>query len=244
MRPPILFPLFAETRTLAGIGPKLQKLIARVAGTKLVDLVFQLPTGVVDRSYRPSLADAETGRIATVLLNVLDHLPSRIRSQPYRVRCSDETATIELVFFHGDADYLNRSLPPRSRRLVSGRIERYGGRLQMPHPDYIVAPDEASQLPLHEPVYPLTEGLPAKSMAKAVRGALDKLPRLDDWLDTSLRKSRGWPDFFDAMQAAHAPSHQGDLDANTPARQRLAYDELLANQLALLMIRTNMRTGR
>src|SRR5215472_9935057 len=244
MRPSILFPLFAETRTLAGVGPKLQKLIARVAGTKLVDLVFQLPTGVVDRSYRPKLADAETGRIATILLNVLDHLPSRVRGQPYRVRCSDETATIELVFFHGDADYLNRSLPPRSKRLVSGRVERYSCRLQMAHPDYMVAPEEAAQLPSYEPVYPLTDGLPAKSMAKAVRGALDKLPRVADWLDAALRKSRGWPDFFDALQAAHAPSNPGDLDANMPARQRLAYDEMLANQLALLMIRANMRTGK
>src|SRR6516165_9762657 len=169
MRPSILFPLFAETRTLPGIGPKLQKLIARVAGTRLVDLVFDLPTGIVDRSYRPKLVEAEAGRIATVLLNVLDHLPSRVRSQPYRVRCSDDTATIELVFFHADPDYLNRALPPRSKRLISGRVERYSGRLQMPHPDYMVAPEDSAQLPLHEPVYPLTEGLPAKSMAKAVR---------------------------------------------------------------------------
>ena len=244
MRPSILFPLFAETRTLPGIGPKLQKLIARVAGTRLVDLVFDLPTGIVDRSYRPKLVEAEAGRIATVLLNVLDHLPSRVRSQPYRVRCSDDTATIELVFFHADPDYLNRALPPRSKRLISGRVERYSGRLQMPHPDYMVAPEDSAQLPLHEPVYPLTEGLPAKSMAKAVRGALDKLPRLDDWLDPALRKSRAWPDFFDALHAAHAPVHEPDLDPNTPARQRLAYDELLANQLALLMIRANMRGGK
>jgi ATP-dependent DNA helicase RecG len=244
MRPSILFPLFAETRTLPGIGPKLQKLIARVAGTRLVDLVFDLPTGIIDRSYRPTLVEAEAGRIATVLLNVLDHLPSRVRSQPYRVRCSDDTATIELVFFHADPDYLNRSLPPRSKRLISGRVERYSGRLQMPHPDYMLAPEESAQLPLHEPVYPLTEGLPAKSMAKAVRGALDKLPHLEDWLDPALRKSRAWPDFFDALHAAHAPVHEADLDPNTPARQRLAYDELLANQLALLMIRANARAGR
>ncbi len=222
----------------------MQKLIARVAGTRLVDLVFDLPTGVIDRSYRPKLAEAEAGRIATVVVNVLDHIPSRARNQPYRVRCSDDTSTIELVFFHGDPDYLARALPLRSKRLISGRIEQYNGRLQMPHPDYLLAHDDASQLPLHEPVYPLTEGLPAKSMAKAVRGALEKLPRLKDWLDPALKRTRAWPDFYDAVQAAHAPSKEVDLDPNTPARQRLAYDELLANQLALLMIRANMRTGK
>lgn len=244
MRPSILFPLFAETRTLPGIGPKLQKLIARVAGTRLIDLIFHLPTGVVDRSYQPKLSEAEAGRIATVVVNVLDHLPSRVRNQPYRVRCSDDTAVIDLVFFHADGDYLGRTLPLRAKRLVSGRIERYSGKLQMPHPDYIVAPEEAAQLPRHEPVYPLTEGLPAKSLAKAVRAAVDKVPSMPDWLDPALRKSRTWPEFLDALQAAHAPSRETDLDFNTPARQRLAYDELLANQLALLMIRANMRSGK
>src|ERR1700679_719042 len=118
MRPAILFPLFAETRTLPGIGPRLQKLIARAAGTRLVDLIFDLPTGVIDRSYRPRLIDAEEGRIATFTLNVLDHLPQRDARQPYRVRCSDDSATIELVFFHANVDYLLRALPPRTQRLV------------------------------------------------------------------------------------------------------------------------------
>src|SRR5476649_1414337 len=131
MRPSILFPLFAETLTLPGVGPKLEKLIGRVAGTRLVDLALDLPVGVVDRSYRPRLIDAEAGRIATVTVNVLDHLPRRDPRQPYRVRCSDDTAFVELVFFHGNTDYLTRTLPPSSKRLVSGRVERFGTKLQM-----------------------------------------------------------------------------------------------------------------
>ena len=162
MRPAILFPLFAETRTLAGIGPKLEKLIARVAGARLVDLIFHLPAGVIDRSYRPRLIEAETGRIATLTLNVLDHVPPHDRRQPYRVRCSDETSMIELVFFHGHADYLQRMLPVGSQRVVSGRIEHFQGRPQMAHPDYILTPDEASEMPLIEPIYRLTEGLRAQ----------------------------------------------------------------------------------
>ena len=134
MRPAILFPLFADTRTLPGVGPRIEKLIARVAGTRLVDLIFDLPSGVIDRSYRPKLIAAEAGRIATVTLNVLDHIPSRDRRQPYRVRCSDDTAVIDLVFFHANADYLEKTLPPGQRRVASGRIERYKDRLQMPHP--------------------------------------------------------------------------------------------------------------
>src|SRR6476661_9181295 len=176
MRPAILFPLFAEIRTLSGVGPKLEKLIAKVAGGKLVDLIFDLPAGVVDRSYRPKLAAAEAGRIATVEVTVLEHKPNRVKSQPYKVLVSDETALMELIFFraHGNsmADYLAGLLPTGARRVLSGRIERFKDRLQMAHPDYVVAPD--GHFPLHEAVYGLTEGLTPRPMAKAVRGALDK----------------------------------------------------------------------
>ncbi|MBU6298925.1 MAG: ATP-dependent DNA helicase RecG [Alphaproteobacteria bacterium] len=244
MRPSILFPLFAETRTLPGIGPRLEKLITQIAGKRLVDLIVDLPTGVIDRSYRPKLIAAEAGRIATVLINVLDHLPPRDRRQPYRVRCSDDTATIELVFFHAREDYLNKTLPVGSQRLISGRIERFNNKLQMPHPDYVVPPDQDAELPLHEPVYALTEGLPGKSLGKAIRGALEKVPALPEWQEPSYLKVQNWPLFADALRKAHAPAHEADLAPTTPERSRLAYDELLANQLALILIRARMRATK
>src|SRR5664279_2638217 len=130
-RPPILFPLFAEIRTLGGVGPKLEKLISGLIGPRLVDLIFDLPVGLIDRSYRPKLANAEVGRIATVNVTVLKHVPSRDRRQPYRVHCSDETSMLELVFFHAHADYLNKQLPVGASRIVSGKIERFRDTLQM-----------------------------------------------------------------------------------------------------------------
>src|SRR5580704_17603181 len=186
MRPAILFPLFASIRTLAGVGPKLEKLIAKVAGPLLADLIFDLPVGVIDRSYRPKLKDAEPGRIATVAVGVLDHVPPRVKSQPYKVRVSDETALMDLVFFRADAKYLMEFLPQGSQRIVSGRIERFKDRLQMPHPDYVV--EDAAALPQHEAVYALTEGLAAKSLAKAVRGALEKVPTMPEWQDPAFLK--------------------------------------------------------
>jgi ATP-dependent DNA helicase RecG len=241
MRPTILFPLFAETRSLPGIGPRLEKLIARVAGTKLVDLVFDLPVGVIDRSYRPRLIDAQEGRIATFVVNVLDHIAPRDRRQPYRVRCSDDTAIIELVFFHAQGDYLARTLPVGQKRLISGRIERFNNKLQMPHPDHVLAPDEADTLQLHEPVYRLTENLPAKSLGKAIRASLEKVPATPEWLDKEFLRARGWKSFTEALAAAHEPESDADLEPTTPTRTRLAYDELLANQLALVLIRTKLR---
>ncbi|HKQ45227.1 MAG TPA: ATP-dependent DNA helicase RecG [Rhizomicrobium sp.] len=244
MRPAILFPLFAEIRTLSGVGPKLEKLIQKVAGPRLVDLIFDLPVGVVDRSYRPKLSAAETGRIATVEVTVLEHRPGRVKAQPYKVMVSDETSLMELVFFRAHADYLAGLLPVGTRRLLSGRIERFKDRLQMAHPDYVVAPEEGTAFPLHEPVYGLTEGLTLRPMVKAVRGALEKCPALPEWQDPAFVKQRKWDDFGAALAAAHAPAHDSDLEPSTQARQRLAYDELLANQLALLLIRANLRGGK
>src|SRR5579871_348750 len=202
MRPPILFPLFADVRTLEGVGPKLSQLIGKVAGPRIVDLLFHLPVGLVDRSYMPTLHEAGEGRIASVLVNVLDHVPRRDSRHPYRVRCSDETSMIELVFFHGRHEYLARTLPPGTKRLVSGRIDRFGPRLQMVHPDYILPPEEADRLPLFEPVYRLTEGLPAKTLFNAVQGALARVPQLPEWQNAKFLAQRRWPSFDDAATAA------------------------------------------
>src|SRR5215471_18242651 len=194
MRPAILFPLFADIRTLPGVGPKLEKLIAKVAGSRLVDLVLDLPVGVVDRSYRPKLSAAEQGRIATVEVTVLEHKPNRVKAQPYKVMVSDDTSLMELVFFRAHADYLAGLLPVGARRVLSGRIERFKDRLQMAHPDYVAAPEEIASFPLHEPVYGLTEGLTARPMAKAVRAALEKVPVMPEWQDSAFVKQRKWQD--------------------------------------------------
>jgi ATP-dependent DNA helicase RecG len=244
MRPPILFPLFADVRTLDGVGAKLAQLIGKVAGLRIVDLLFHLPAGLIDRSYTPRLADADAGRIATVLVNVLDHVPRRDSRHPYRVRCSDETSMLELVFFHGRLEYLARLLPPRTKRLVSGRIDRFGSRLQMVHPDYILSPEQADRMPLFEPVYRLTEGLPAKTLSNAAQRALARLSDLPEWQDAKFVAARRWSSFKDAMHAAHTPKRTQDLEPLAPSRARLAFDELLANQLALELVRKRQRSQK
>src|SRR5262249_700439 len=151
--------------------------------------------------------------------------------QPFRVRCADDTSAVELVFFHAKQEYLARQLPPGAKRIVSGRIERFGNKLQMVHPDHIVAPQHADQMPTHELVYPINENLSGKALAKAVRHALEKLPALTEWQDKAFLAARGWPSFDEAIRAQHAPKNESDLEPNSPSRGRLAYDELLANQL-------------
>jgi len=241
VRPEVLFPLFKPITSLKGVGPRVAELIARAAGPNVVDLCLHLPTGLVDRDYRPSVAAAESGRIATLTVKVLEHMPGQGR-RPYRVLAADGTGDIDLVFFHARADWLLKQLPPGETRIVSGQVERFQGRPQMAHPDYIAAEGEAADLPRHEPVYPLTAGLAPKTLRKAIEGALAATPALPEWLDPALMRREGWSGWRDALAAAHAPTARADLEPDAKPRQRLAYDELLANQLALALIR--QRRGR
>lgn len=241
MRPEILNRLFRPTTALAGVGPRIAKLIERLAGPRVIDILFHLPREIIDRQVVPSISGAPSGKIATLALTVLKHEPARVKRQPYRIRCSDGTEELTLVFFHAREDYLRRVLPEGALRLVSGSVDRFRGDTQITHPDYILAPEDAKDLPLVEPVYPLTEGLTLKTLGKAVRAALEDVPTLPEWQDRGYNKKQGWPGWRDALTAVHAPDSEAALSATTPAHARLAYDELLANQLALQIMREKMR---
>lgn len=240
MRPQVLFPIFAPVTSLTGVGPRIAKLIEKLAGPNLIDLIWHLPREIVDRRYRPSVCEAMPDRLCTLTVTVDKHEKGYQR-RPYRVRCSDDSGFVTLVFFHAKEDYLLRLLPPGETLIVSGTVEVFNDEKQITHPDYVLKPDEADSMPAVEPVYPLTAGLTLKTLGKAVRGALDKLPVLEEWLDPALQKQRGWPSWNEAVAAAHAPEGLNDLEPLTEFRSRLAYDELLANQLALALIRRALR---
>ena len=240
-RPDILFPLFVDTRTLKGVGPRIEKLVERVAGPKVVDLLWTLPTGVIDRSHRPKIGDAAEGELATMEVRVEQHQVPRNPRVPYRVRCTDDTGVIDLVFFRGDKKYLQNILPIGETRIISGKVDLYRGEPQMTHPDHVLTPDEFKDLPPFEAVYPLTAGLTQKTMAKAVSQAVARISPLPEWQDAAWLKQQDWQSWHDALATAHQPEALSSLDPMTPARQRLAYDELLANQLALGLVRSRMK---
>ncbi|HEX7776458.1 MAG TPA: ATP-dependent DNA helicase RecG [Parvibaculum sp.] len=241
MRPEILFPLFAPIRSLPGIGPRFEKLVSKLAGGKVVDLCWHLPSGVIDRRRRPKIAEARDGEIATMEVQVGLHIAPRLKRLPYRVHVHDETGEMQLIFFNPHADWLAKTLPEGATRIVSGKVEFYQCQPQMTHPDHIVGPEDLASLPLLEAVYPLTAGLTLKPFQKAIRAAVERAPDLPEWQDGPWLKARGWPGWRAALDAAHMPQSQDDLDPNAPARARLAFDELLANQLALGLVRLRMR---
>ncbi|MPY69747.1 MAG: ATP-dependent DNA helicase RecG [Alphaproteobacteria bacterium] len=241
MRPALLNPLFASATALPGIGPRLAKALEKLCGGRVADLIWHLPTGLVDRRFSPVVAEAPDGAIATLSITVGVHEPARGPRQPYRVRCFDETGEIDLVFFHARPDYLTRLLPEGELRVVSGRVEHYRGKIQMTHPDHMVTAEEAAGLPAVEPVYPLTAGLTPRPLQKAIRAALDRTPEAAEWQDPAWLKKQGWKPWRAALFEAHAPDGEAALADDAPARQRLAFDELLADQLALAIVRAQHR---
>ncbi|MBC6404517.1 MAG: ATP-dependent DNA helicase RecG [Rhodospirillales bacterium] len=245
MRPQVLYPLFAEVTALAGIGPRLAKPIERLAGARVVDLCWHLPSGLIDRRYRPRLAEARVGRLVTLELSVGTTQIPRSKRQPFRVTCFDEGTAVDLVFFHTDKGWLNRLLPEGSKRLVSGKLEYYSGALQIAHPDHVLPLEKADSLPPVEPIYPMTAGLTPKVLQRAIAGALNRVPEaLPEWQNGPLLQARGLPSFRDALTAAHRPDDEADLSPLALPRQRLALDELLANQLALALVRQRQRRKR
>ena len=241
MRPEVLYPLFAPVTTLPGIGPRLGKLVEKVAGRTIANLCWHLPTGIIDRRYSPKLAEAPVSVTVTVTVSVDAHLKPGNRRLPYKVRCHDETGGLMLVFFHAHEDYLKRQLPVGEQRVVSGKLERYDGTLQMTHPDYIATLAEIAQLKRVEPIYPMTAGLTPKLLGRAVQGAIARAPELPEWIEPTLLRKMKWPAWHTALWVAHNPTSTDDLSPNTPARRRLAYDELLANQLAMGLVRAEQR---
>ena len=243
MRPAILNPLFASIQKLPGIGPKLLKLYESLldrAEPRVIDLLFHLPYSAIDRRARPKLAEVVPDTIATVEVTIDRHQPGRGRA-PYRIFAEDDTGTLEIVYFNIPADRLEKMLPLGEKRWVSGKIALYDGRLQMVHPDRVLDEKGLANLPDLDPVYSLTEGLAAGNVRRAAAAALKFVPEVPEWDDPAFRAQHGFASFAEAVKRLHIPAELSDIAPELKFRARLAYDELLAHQLSLALVRGEMR---
>jgi ATP-dependent DNA helicase RecG len=251
MRPSLLDPLFTPVSRLPGIGPRTARTLGNLFGKDaereptVADLLFHLPSGTIDRRLRPGIAHAPEGAIVTLEVRIDRHqAPPRGSRAPYRISAHDDTGTITLVFFHARGTFLEKTYPVGEDMIVSGRIEHFNDQIQMVHPDHAVLAEDADDLPLVEPVYPLTQGLSSRMLQKAMAAALDLVPDLPDWLDPVMERQKGWPSFRQALHALHQPSAERPETGDPEALARLSYDEFLANQLALALVRRSMRQTR
>ncbi|KQV31210.1 ATP-dependent DNA helicase RecG [Rhizobium sp. Root73] len=248
MRPALLDPLFAPLNSLPGIGPKAGELYARLLGResiddcRVIDLVFHAPHSLIDRRHQPGIARAPQGVIVTITGRVDRHQPPPPRtSQPYRVFLHDDTGELALTFFRVKGNWLEKALPVDETITVSGKVDWFNGRPSMVHPDYMVRATEAENLPLVEPVYPMTAGLSARILRKAIEAALPRIPDFPEWIEEALMQKQGFQSARDCFLALHDPRDGTDLDPQAPARRRLAYDEFLAGQLSLSLVRQRLR---
>ncbi len=250
MRPSQLDPLFAPATSLTGVGAKIAALLQKVLPSvlddrepRVGDLLFVLPHAIIDRRSRPGIANAVEGAIVTLDLHVDQHLPAPPgrKNVPHRVLAHDDTGEITLVFFHAKRPWVENAMPVGEDIVVSGKMEWFNDRPNMVHPDHIALATDAESLPLLEPVYPLTAGLSARVLRRIATQALTRLPELPEWLDRELKRRQTFPDFHDALERLHHPTDPVDVSPDNPARRRLAYDELLAGQLSLAMVRQRAR---
>ena len=243
-RPEILWPLFGALERLDGIGPKSAIALTAAHIEKPRDLLFTLPHSGVDRQRRDTIMEVQAPAVCTVEVTVGAHNAPAQRGRPYRVIVEDAETTFQLVFFRAHGEYLRKQLPTGQRRVVSGKVEMFDAIAQMVHPDHILTPEDGAQIPPFEPVYPLTGTLTQKAMFKATADVLSDLPDLEEWIDPALRARENWPDWNAALMQAHRPACSADLAPTAKARQRLAYDEVLAHQLTLALARANARRGK
>ena len=251
MRPTILTPLFADVTTIKGVGDKMAKLLAKLLrgaeadSARLVDVLFHLPSGLIDRRYRCTIAQLPLQGVVTLEVTIGAHKPPpRGTRLPYRIEAYDDTGNMTLTFFSSYADHLKRQFPTGEKRFISGEISWYGAEAQMSHPDYVLNADEFGKMPTLEPIYPLTAGLSSKLLNKAGKAALEKLPVLPEWQDIAWLQRQAWPDFGSALRNMHTPTDLTVVAMDGPNRSRLAYDELLANQLALSLVRAQMKRAK
>ncbi|MEN5249435.1 ATP-dependent DNA helicase RecG [Brucella pseudintermedia] len=250
MRPSVLDPFFASVRSLSGIGPKVAALLGKLLGTdlpgaepKVGQLLFLAPHSVIDRRNRPGIVNAPEGAIVTLEVTVDQHQPAPPGrgNVPHRVFAHDDTGEIALTFFHAQLPWLQKMLPEGETIIVSGKVEWFNGRASMVHPDYIASLEDAANLPMVEPVYPLTAGLSSKTLARAVKEALTRVPTMPEWIDAPLLARERFTSFRQSLNTLHLPEDPSDIALESVSRRRLAYDEFLAGQLALALVRAKTR---
>ena len=241
-RPSLLFPLFASLGSLPGVGPRREALLARAAGGgRVLDLLWHLPTGVIDRRARPAIAEAAAGAVVTLEVTVTARRPPRSAAAPWVIEVGDGSGSLDILLF-GRGSHRADQLPLGARRVISGMLKLDRGRLVMPHPDFILPPERAGELPLIEPVWGLTATLRPWEMRLAVEAALARAPDLPEWIEPGLVRRERWPSWKAALEACHRPGDAAAVAPAHPARMRLAYDELFAQQLALALSRRALRS--
>ena len=237
MRPEILNPLFGETQSLKGIGKALAKPLEKLRLTRIKDLLYHQPSYWMQRKRVDQLDEIDVGETIIVQVTPVDYRTGGPRS-PLRVHATDQAGNyISLTFFGRNPSWPKKLLPLGEPKIISGKLERYGDELQIVHPDQMLEPEQADSIALLEPIYPLSDGLGNVRMRQLTAQALALAPELPEWVEPSQLAAKDWKSWKDSITALHSAEGEG-------ANDRLAYDEVFANQLAFMLVRASNRSKR
>lgn len=235
MRPDRLNPLFVSADSLKGVGTGLARPLERLGLTRVKDFAYHLPDRFVERRAIADLDEASIGENVVVALTPIEYRSSAGRG-PLRIMATDAAGNVcALTYFGRNGGWAKKQLPLGERRWIAGRLDQFGQTLQIVHPDHVAEEGGALLGQLCEPVYALSEGLTQGRLAALVQQALTQIEPLPEWIEPGLADRMKWPTWRDALDLAHKGDHP-------LARDRLAYDELLANALALMLVKESNRT--
>lgn len=243
MRPLILDSIFRSVRTLDGVGPKSAGLFEKlVGGEKIIDLLRHKPIECIHRGDIKALSEINKEGIATTQVTIGAHSPAKRRGAPYRIGAKGEDGQpMDIVYFNAPGQWLKDTYPIGKEIIISGKIEFYNDKIQMLHPDYALPPERKSEIKAFEPIYPMTGGLSPKILHKSLNSAIKHLPDLPEWIDESMIKKYEWQGWGESMRALHNPQSSKETLPDHPIRTRLAYDEALARQLAMQLVRLTFK---
>ncbi len=238
MRPSLLYNLFADLNNIKGVGPKRYQAYQRLGCTKVLDLLFHYPNNILDRRASPDMRMSYDGQIVTLLVRIDRYIVPSSKRAPYKIICSNETGVIALIYFNG-VELIKNKYQIGQKIVISGKIEKGIDRFQMTHPDIVAPESDFEKIKSLEPIYPLTYGLNNKYLSETIRNIIKFLPKLPEWLPDDILNSFKLPSWNEAIYNIHHPKSASDVLQNTKAKDRLAIDELLAQQLSLQIARKN-----
>ena len=233
---------FNPVSKVKGIGPKIKKLFNEKKIDTNIDLIFNFPYGLIDRTHCPKLNNLEVGKISTIFVKVRKHNFPRIRRLPNTVQCFDETGEINIVFFNSRENYIKEILPINSEVIISGKVNFYKNKYQITNPDYVTSINNEEKVTKIMPTYASLKGISNKTINKIYENIIKEIPDVPEWHRDHIIKNNKWFSFKDSLIQLHNPKKIEDLDKNSLTYERISFDEIFSNLLIFAQIKKKIAT--
>ena len=233
---------FNPVSKVKGIGPKIKKLFNEKKIDTNIDLIFNFPYGLIDRTHCPKLNNLEIGKISTIFVKVRKHNFPRIRRLPNTVQCFDETGEINIVFFNSRENYIKEILPINSEVIISGKVNFYKNKYQITNPDYVTSINNEEKVTKIMPTYASLKGISNKTINKIYENIIKEIPDVPEWHRDHIIKNNKWFSFKESLIQLHNPKKIEDLDKNSLTYERISFDEIFSNLLIFAQIKKKIAT--